>query len=217
MRENIETTIKRHESTAEFWKTKADREWAYAKNGMGGEHYHNAKMAYEKAAEFERKANTLKGKSAMDTVSKSFVPITQATMGIAGATAVFEAGKAAFEGEDLQTCIEKGVGKGLETAVSTGSSMMLAQGAGYIATMINPALGIPVILTTAVVSNGCISEAIEGSFDNLGDKVDDALIGLETAGINAQVAIECMIDDIADIGSDIVSGVSDSICFSKYL
>lgn len=60
MSENISTTIKRHESTAEFWKTKADREWAYAVNGQGGHHYNNAKQAYEKAAQFQDKANNLR-------------------------------------------------------------------------------------------------------------------------------------------------------------
>ncbi len=56
-----ETTIKRFEGKAAFFKQKADREWAYAKNGLGGEHYGRAKTAYNKAKEFEDKANKLRG------------------------------------------------------------------------------------------------------------------------------------------------------------
>lgn len=62
MAEKKESTIKRFESTAAFFKQKADREWAYAKNDLGDEHYGRAKTAYNKAKEFQDKADKLKGK-----------------------------------------------------------------------------------------------------------------------------------------------------------
>lgn len=62
MAEKKETTIKRFESTAAFYKKKADREYAYAKNDLGDEHYGIAKKAYGKAKEFQDKADNLKGK-----------------------------------------------------------------------------------------------------------------------------------------------------------
>lgn len=62
MAEKKETQIKRFESTAAFNKQKADREYAYAKNGLGDEHYGRAKTAYNKAKEFQEKADKLKGK-----------------------------------------------------------------------------------------------------------------------------------------------------------
>ncbi len=60
MAEKKETTIKRFESTANFYKEKADREWAYAKNDHGGEHYGKARKAYAKAKDFRDKADKLK-------------------------------------------------------------------------------------------------------------------------------------------------------------
>jgi hypothetical protein len=55
--------IKRYDSTAKTYKEKGDREWAYAKNGQGGEHYGYAKQAYDKAKDFKSRADSLrKGK-----------------------------------------------------------------------------------------------------------------------------------------------------------
>ena len=55
-----ETQIKKLESTADTYKKKGDREWAYAKNGKGDEHYGTAKVAYAKAKECQDKADKLK-------------------------------------------------------------------------------------------------------------------------------------------------------------
>ena len=60
MASNKETQIKRFESTAETYKKKGDREWAYAKNGMGDEHYGKAKDAYERADRNRAKADALR-------------------------------------------------------------------------------------------------------------------------------------------------------------
>ena len=49
MSKSKETLIKRYESTADTYQEKGDREWAYAKNDLGDEHYGKAKKAYEKA------------------------------------------------------------------------------------------------------------------------------------------------------------------------
>lgn len=63
MAEKKETLIKRYDSTAKTYKEKGDREWAYAKNGQGGEHYEYAKQAYDKAKDFKSRADSLrKGK-----------------------------------------------------------------------------------------------------------------------------------------------------------
>jgi len=60
MPEKIETLIKRFESTSNFYKTRADREYAYAKNDLGDEYYGKAKKDYEKAKEFHDKAEAQK-------------------------------------------------------------------------------------------------------------------------------------------------------------
>lgn len=44
-------------TTAAYWKKKADREYAYAKNSNDGYHYGYAKKAYEKAREFNERAD----------------------------------------------------------------------------------------------------------------------------------------------------------------
>lgn len=55
-----ETLIKRFESTAETYEKKGKREWAYAKNGQGDEHYGRAKDAFNRAKRNREKAEKLK-------------------------------------------------------------------------------------------------------------------------------------------------------------
>lgn len=55
-----ETLIKRFESTAETYEKKGKREWAYAKNDMGGEHYAKARDAFDRAKRNREKAEKLK-------------------------------------------------------------------------------------------------------------------------------------------------------------
>lgn len=60
MAQNKETLIKRFESTAETFEKKGKREWAYAKNGKGGEHYAKARDAFTRAKLNREKAESLK-------------------------------------------------------------------------------------------------------------------------------------------------------------
>lgn len=55
-----ETLIKRFESTAETYEAKGKREWAYAKNGLGDEHYAKARDAYDRAKRNREKAEKLR-------------------------------------------------------------------------------------------------------------------------------------------------------------
>lgn len=57
---NKDTLIKRFESTAETYEKKGKREWAYAKNDMGGEHYAKARDAFDRAERNREKADRLK-------------------------------------------------------------------------------------------------------------------------------------------------------------
>ena len=50
--EKIESKIKRYEHSAETYEKKGKREWAYAKNGHGGEHYQKARCAFDKAKSY---------------------------------------------------------------------------------------------------------------------------------------------------------------------
>ena len=60
MAEKKKTLIKRFESTADTFEKKGKREYAYAKNGMGDEHYGKAKDAFNRAARNREKADRLK-------------------------------------------------------------------------------------------------------------------------------------------------------------
>lgn len=60
MSNNNESQIKRFESTAETYEKKGKREWAYAKNGMGDEHYGKARDAFERAQRNRDKAEQLR-------------------------------------------------------------------------------------------------------------------------------------------------------------
>ena len=55
-----ETLIKRFESTADTYEKNGKREWAYAKNGQGGEHYAKARDAFDLAKRNRDKAQKLK-------------------------------------------------------------------------------------------------------------------------------------------------------------
>ena len=57
---NKDTLIKRYESTAAHYERKGKREWAYAKNNFGGEHYEAARDAFDRAKRNQEKANALK-------------------------------------------------------------------------------------------------------------------------------------------------------------
>lgn len=57
---NKDTQIKRFESTADTYERKGNREWAYAKNGKGDEHYAKARDAYDRAKRNRDKADCLR-------------------------------------------------------------------------------------------------------------------------------------------------------------
>lgn len=59
MAQSKESLKKRYESTAERYEEKGKREWAYAKNDMGGEHYAKARDAFDRASKNRKKANDL--------------------------------------------------------------------------------------------------------------------------------------------------------------
>ncbi len=60
MAQSRESLIRRFEATAETYKKKGDRNWAYAKNDLGDEHYGIAKDAYARAARARAKAEALR-------------------------------------------------------------------------------------------------------------------------------------------------------------
>ena len=55
-----ESLIRRFESTAETYKKKGDRNWAYAKNDLGDEHYGIAIEAYKRSDRARKKADALR-------------------------------------------------------------------------------------------------------------------------------------------------------------
>lgn len=59
MPQSKETLIKRFKSTADTYEKKGKREWAYAKNGKGGEHYEYARDAFARAKRNREKAEKL--------------------------------------------------------------------------------------------------------------------------------------------------------------
>ena len=60
MNDDINKKIKKAEATALTYETKGKREWAYAKNGKGNEHYAYARDAFERAARCRAAAEKLK-------------------------------------------------------------------------------------------------------------------------------------------------------------
>lgn len=62
MAQSKETLIKRYNSTADTFEKKGKREWAYAKNGLGGEHFAYARDAFDRAKRSREKAKNLENK-----------------------------------------------------------------------------------------------------------------------------------------------------------
>lgn len=60
MAQSKESLIKRFEHTADTYSKKGKREWAYAKNDMGGEHYAKARDAFEREKRNREKAQKLR-------------------------------------------------------------------------------------------------------------------------------------------------------------
>lgn len=60
MSQSRESLIKRYESLARTHEAKGKREWAYAKNDMGDEHYGIARNAFSKGKEMQSRADALK-------------------------------------------------------------------------------------------------------------------------------------------------------------
>lgn len=60
MPQDRESLIKRFDHTADHYEQKGKREWAYAKNDMGGEHYAKARDAFERAERNREKARKLR-------------------------------------------------------------------------------------------------------------------------------------------------------------
>ena len=63
MAQSKESLIKRYESLAKTHEEKGKREWAYAKNDMGDEHYGIARNAFNTSKEMQAKADALKKNS----------------------------------------------------------------------------------------------------------------------------------------------------------
>jgi len=59
MAQSKDSLKKRYGSTADRYEEKGKREWAYAKNGMGGEHYEKARDAFDRAKRNREKAEEL--------------------------------------------------------------------------------------------------------------------------------------------------------------
>lgn len=59
MAQSKDALKKRYESTAETFEKKGKREWAYAKNNKGGEHYAKARDAFERAERNRKKTKEL--------------------------------------------------------------------------------------------------------------------------------------------------------------
>lgn len=54
-----ESQIKRYNSTADQYEKKGKREWAYAKNDMGSEHYAKSRDAFTRAKRNRDKAKAM--------------------------------------------------------------------------------------------------------------------------------------------------------------
>ena len=60
MAQSKETLMKKYEGVAKRFEEKGRREWAYAKNDLGDEHYGKARKAFNTAKECREKANEIR-------------------------------------------------------------------------------------------------------------------------------------------------------------
>ena len=188
MGENITSTIKRHESTAQFSKTKADREWAYAKNDKGGYHYNNAREAYAKADYFQQKADTLK--ASMQVTSNSSVTETEKQIGTGIFDSMAKAGGAIgggialveslVSGDDFEETLKHTTSGTMKGALSGGTSEVTMNGMNILLS------GLPLplpakaalVLGTGIFTNTVVGDIAEDFCDSVGDVVGDVVSGI---------------------------------------
>lgn len=60
MSQSKDSLIRRYEHTADHYQKKGKREWAYAKNEMGGEHFAKARDAFDREKRNREKAQRLR-------------------------------------------------------------------------------------------------------------------------------------------------------------
>ena len=183
MSENASSTIKRFDATADFWEQKGRREWAYAKNGYGGEHYQNARDAFGKAEQFRNKAETLR--KASQTTTTSNVVTTAGIANVVGAaskTGGLVAGgvalaKSVIEGDDFCETSKNVTSSALNGAVSSAAGAAVAEIATK-AIMLAPlptVAKVAIVAGSGIVAGSAASEVVEDICDDIGRTVSNAV------------------------------------------
>lgn len=91
----------------------------------------------------------------------------------AGLTAMLEVGKSVINGDDIGTCTSNVVSKGAEAAVSTAAGSAVGELAFLGGAMLNPVIAVPAAVVGGALTCMATGEAVEGSFDEIGDAMGE--------------------------------------------
>ena len=207
--------IKVYESTAETHLAKAKRCWAFAKNDKGGHYYHEARVAYEKAAANAEKAEALRSMLAERGHARAFVGNTGSTafrgdMAVLGAA--LSAGLTIVEcvgsGDSTEETLEKTL---VNTSCSYGA-IKASSAMGKLAEDGLRLLGASGVLPGA---GGLLVGLLVGSVAlETGKEVIETIIdGVECGDFwdTADKVTDVVLDHVADAGDNVICAIGDAL------
>lgn len=213
--EQLVSQIKTYESTSKTYLEKAKRCWAYAKNDKGGHYYHDARVAYEKAAANAEKAEALRGMLAERGHARAFVGNTgsSAFMGdMAVLGAALSAGLTIVECVGSGDSVEETLEKTLVNTSCSYSAIKASSSLGKLAEDGLRLLGASGVLPGA---GGLLVGLLVGSVAlETGKEVIETIIdGVECGDFwdTADKVTDVVLDRVADAGDNVICAIGDAL------
>ena len=203
--QEIRAQAQRFASTAKRNLETGCREWAYAKNGMGGEHYGRAREAYNRAAVNQEKADILNGLLAERTGAVKEYSFAGSSSNIA-VRGVSQLGRGAVGGAVAAGILETVKGmldgdEGKEIAENALSAAAEGAMAGSLAVLIG---GLPGLLLSGPIVEGS-KTAFETFFDEVQfDPVGATIDAAQMGEIDFVEAIDSITGPFRDVFCDFV-------------
>lgn len=207
--------IKVYESTAETDLAKAKRCWAYAKNDKGGHYYHEARVAYEKAAANAEKAEALRGMLAEREHARAFVGNT-GSAAFMGDMAVL--GAALSAGLTIVECVGSG-----DSAEETLEKTLVNTSCSYGAIKASSALGklaedgLRLLGAGGVLpgAGGLLVSLLVGSvsLETGKEAIEEIIDGVKYGDLwgAADKATTVILEGVGDAGDNVIRAIGDAL------
>lgn len=128
-------------------------------------------------------------------------------LGAAGFTAVIEAGKGIWNGDDPGTTANNIVAKSSESAVSGLAAGAVGEAAFIGTALVCPPLAVPAAIVGGLVTGTVVGEAVEGVFDGVGDVAEEVVDGFVSVAGDIATGVSDFAEDLKDGISDVFDGI----------